>query len=68
MAAETARDQLTLTRRFFEQTYGEALAEPERSWGERSGEDDKHQENVQEKKEKEIRGIQATAGWQESVA
>ncbi len=68
MAAETARDQLTLTRRFFEQTYGEALAEPERSWGERSGENDKHQENAQAKKEKEIRGTHGTDGWQESVA
>jgi tRNA-dihydrouridine synthase B len=68
MAVDTARDQLLLTRGFFEQEDGEALAELGRSRGERGGKNDKHQEDSQEKEEEEIRGRSTAAQWQEPVA
>ncbi|HSG65509.1 MAG TPA: tRNA dihydrouridine synthase DusB, partial [Gammaproteobacteria bacterium] len=65
MAVETARDQLRLTRDFFDTDKREAAAERERSWGERSGENSKHQEDVQEKEEEKGRAGGLLDGCQE---
>jgi tRNA-dihydrouridine synthase B len=51
MAVETAREQLRLTRRYFDEFAREAEAERERSRGERSGENGKQQKNTKEKEE-----------------
>lgn len=67
MAAETARDQLRLTRGFFDTTCREATAERERSRGERSGEKSKYQENAQEKEEEKRRIDDPSHGRQEST-
>lgn len=66
MAVETARDQLRLTRDFFGDRR-QAAAERERSWGERSGEDTKHEKNAQEEKKKKDGVGDVRYGRQEST-
>ena len=56
MTVETAREQLALTREFFDQPAREAEAVRERSWGERSGETDNEKTIHQAKKTKENGG------------
>jgi tRNA-dihydrouridine synthase B len=56
MTVESARDQLRLTREFFDQTAREATAERERSRGERSGETFNEKTAHQAKKTQEIDG------------
>ena len=56
MAVETAREQLRLTRRYFDELAREAAPWRERSGGERSGENGKQQENAKEKKEEKEKG------------
>lgn len=68
MKVETAREQLRLTRRFFNEIAREAEAERERSRGERSGEDGKQQESTEEKEEEKGCIRQARHGRQESAA
>jgi tRNA-dihydrouridine synthase B len=67
MAVETAREQLRLTREFFDDIAHEACAERERSRGERRADNDKHEKIFQEGKEKE-EAEDALDGRQEPIA
>ena len=68
MTVETAREQLQLTREFFDEVAREAEAGRERSRGERSGEDGKQQKNTQEKEEKKGCSREVRHGRQEPAA
>lgn len=68
MKVETAREQLRLTRRYFDEFARKAEAERGRSRGERSGENGKQKKNAKEEEKEKIRRWQTCDERQESAA